>query len=92
LTLVERGGSARSFHIDSTSIADIAPILRENIRRESNLNTDEARHYMEVGREFESHGAVNHGAKEYARGDITTNTVVLFDLQARHEGRLPALR
>jgi transposase-like protein len=42
LTLVERGGSARSFHIDSTSIASIAPILRENIRRESKLMTDEA--------------------------------------------------
>jgi transposase-like protein len=50
LTLVERGGSARSFHIDSTSIADIAPILRTNISRESRLMTDEARHYMEVGR------------------------------------------
>jgi transposase-like protein len=60
LTLVERGGSARSFHIDSTSIADIAPILRENIRRESRLMTDEARHYMEVGSEYESHDSVNH--------------------------------
>jgi transposase-like protein len=67
LTLVERGGSARSFHIDSTSIADIAPILRQNIGRESRLHTDEARHYMEIGREYESHDAVNHGEKEYAR-------------------------
>src|SRR5271168_248823 len=25
LTLVERGGSARSFHVDSTTVADIAP-------------------------------------------------------------------
>lgn len=50
LTLVERGGEARSFHIDSTSIADIAPILRTNLRKESGLMTDEARHYMEVGR------------------------------------------
>jgi transposase-like protein len=75
LTLVERGGSARSFHIDSTSIADIAPILRKNISRESRLMTDEARHYMEVGREYESHEAVNHGREEYVRGDITTNTV-----------------
>src|ERR1700730_9573386 len=76
LTLVERGGSARSFHIDSTSIADIAPILRENIRRESKFMTDEARHYMEVGREYESHDAVNHGEKEYVRYGaevITTN-------------------
>jgi transposase-like protein len=30
LTLVERGGSARSFHVDSTSIADIAPLVRAN--------------------------------------------------------------
>ena len=85
LTLVERGGSARSFHIDSTSIANIAPILRQNIRRESGLMTDEARHYMETGREFASHDAVNHTDKEYVRmeypltGDpaktITTNTV-----------------
>ena len=32
LTLVERGGAARSFHIDSTSIADIAPIVRQNVQ------------------------------------------------------------
>lgn len=79
LTLVERGGSARSFHIDSTSISDIAPILRNNIRRESRLMTDEARHYMEVGREYATHDAVNHTEEEYVRyagGDtITTNTV-----------------
>ncbi len=75
LTLVERGGSARSFHIDAASIADIAPILRKNISREGRLMTDEARHYIEVGREYASHDAVNHTAKEYVRGEITTNTV-----------------
>ena len=86
LTLVERGGSARSFHVDSTSIADIAPILRQNISRESGLHTDEARHYMELGREFRGgHRAVNHGQEEYVRMEypitgepaitITTNTV-----------------
>jgi transposase-like protein len=45
LTLVERGGSARSFHIDSTSIANIAPILKAHINRESRLMTDEAPQY-----------------------------------------------
>jgi len=43
--------------------------------------TDEARHYMEVGREYESHEAVNHGQYEYARyaeNVITTNTVEGF--------------
>lgn len=75
LTLVQRGGSARSFHIDSASVASIVPIIRENVRRESKFMTDEARHYVNVGGEFASHGAVNHSAKEYARGEISTNTV-----------------
>jgi len=60
-------------------MADIVPILRENIRRESSFMTDEARHYMDVGREFADHGAVNHGKEEYVRREgerlVTTNTV-----------------
>jgi len=75
LTLVERGGGARSFHIDSTSAADVVPLVRQNVKRESRLMTDEARHYRAVGKEFVEHGAVNHGAEEYVRGDIHTNTV-----------------
>jgi hypothetical protein len=67
LTLVERGGSARSFHIDGTSIANIAPIIRMNASRQSRFMTDEARHYKEIGREFASHEAVNYGKEEYVR-------------------------
>jgi ISXO2-like transposase domain len=49
LTLVERDGSARSFHIDSTSIANIAPILKANISREARLMTDEAPQIQGIG-------------------------------------------
>jgi transposase-like protein len=75
LTLVERGGSARSFHIQSTSVAQIVPILRTNVSRESSLMTDEANQYKAVGNEYASHGAVNHSQEEYVRGDVYTNTV-----------------
>jgi hypothetical protein len=75
LTLVERGGSARSFHIDSNRIADIAPILRANLSREAKLMTDEHSSYKEVGRDFASHDTVNHSRDEYVRGDAYTNTV-----------------
>jgi transposase-like protein len=76
LTLVERGGSARSFKIDSASIADIRPIVRRNITRESALMTDEARHYLSIGKKFASHGRVVHSEKEYVRdGGIHSNTV-----------------
>ena len=75
LTLVERGGSARSFHVDSTSVAQIAPIVRGNVARETALMSDEGRQYLEVGAEFASHETVNHSQEEYVRGDIHTNTV-----------------
>jgi transposase-like protein len=78
LTLVERGGAARSFHVDSTRRADVEGIMRANIRKESRLMTDEARHYKAIGREFASHESVNHGEEEYVRGDVSTNTVENF--------------
>ena len=93
VTLVERGGSARSFHVDGTRVADIAPIVRENLSRESKLMTDEGGWYKEVGKDFLRHDTVNHSKDEYVRytnakefpsGNdwiIHTNTVEgLFDL------------
>ncbi len=78
LTLVERGGRARSFHIESTTVSQIVPIVRANIDRETRLMTDEARHYVKVGEEFADHQTVEHGAYEYGRGDAYTNTVEGF--------------
>ena len=37
--------------------------------------TDENTLYRRIGREFAEHSAVHHYNKEYARGDVTTNTV-----------------
>jgi transposase-like protein len=76
LTLVERGGSARSFHTEGHSIASIVPIIRQNISRESRLMTDRALHYKKIGKEFPEHGRVAHQQGEYWRGpDIHSNTV-----------------
>ncbi len=36
------------------------------------------RAFRQVGKEFASHETVNHAAEEYARGDVTTNTVEGF--------------
>jgi transposase-like protein len=79
LTLVERGGSARSFHVSGTTLATLLPIIRTNISRESHLMTDAAPYYKMVGKEFASHGRVEHAADEYVRYEggrvIHTNTV-----------------
>jgi transposase-like protein len=52
LTLVERGGEARSFYVDSTSIADLEPIIKANVARETAIMTDEARQYGAIGKAF----------------------------------------
>lgn len=75
LTLVERGGIARSFHIDSATVSRVIPIVRSNIAKETALMTDESNLYSRVGGEFASHDFVTHRDGEYARGTIHTNTV-----------------
>ena len=79
LTLVQRGGSSRSFHVDGNTVADVLPIIRANVKRETAIMTDEAGWYQWVGGEFASHDAVVHSADEYVRREgekvITTNSV-----------------
>jgi hypothetical protein len=75
LTLVERGGSARSFHVDGTRAVDIAPIVKANLAREASMMTGGGAHYTVVGRDFASHQSVNHNGDEWVRGEVHTNTV-----------------
>lgn len=42
LSLVERGGTVRSFHVGGTSAAHLVPILRANISKEASVMTGEA--------------------------------------------------
>jgi transposase-like protein len=83
LTLVERGGAARSFHVEHVAKGAIIPIVRDNIARESKVMTDEAAMYSKLGDHFAKHGAVDHHRGEYGYTDragdkINTNTVEGF--------------
>src|SRR5450631_1420519 len=75
LSLVERGGRVRSFHVDGTSAADVMPIIRKNVAKETAMMTDEGGHYSRLGSDFASHESVSHKADEYVRGDVHTNTI-----------------
>jgi transposase-like protein len=77
LTLVERGGRARSFKVSDIKTDTVKRILLENASAESRLMTDEGTTHA-VGKHFASHETVKHGAREYVRGDVTTNTVEGF--------------
>ena len=74
VSLVERGGSVRSFHVAVADREHVAKIVTENVDREATLHTDESRLYKKVGEEFAAHETVRHSAKEYARDDVHTNS------------------
>src|SRR5689334_19816724 len=76
VSLVDRHNKqVRSFHVPTADAETVAKIVRENVHAESRIQTDESRLYTKVGAEFAAHETVNHAANEYARGDVTTNTV-----------------
>jgi transposase-like protein len=75
LSLVERGGKVRSYHLPEVTAATLKPILVAQVNHASFLMTDEARRYIEIGMQFASHEAVAHSMGEYVRGEAHTNTV-----------------
>ena len=75
VSLVERNGEKRSYHVANISPETLRPILNAQIAANTNLMTDDAGVYQKIGKDFASHEVVNHSAKEYARGNVTTNTV-----------------
>ncbi len=75
MTLVQRGGSARSFHVEGTTSGQLIPIVRANISKEAFVMSDELTAYNKLGDEFWMHQTVNHSADEYVRGIVHTNTV-----------------
>lgn len=78
VTLVERGGEARSFVADDTTTHELRKIIMAQADTRSALMTDQWRAYLSIGRRFASHETVNHSADEYVRGDVHTNTVEGF--------------
>ncbi|HLD13436.1 MAG TPA: IS1595 family transposase [Burkholderiales bacterium] len=75
VSLVERNGHVRSFHVPQVNAANLRPILKANMAADAHLMTDDYSAYFLLGKEFASHSVVKHSKKEYVRGNAHTNTV-----------------
>ena len=76
LSLVEREGRVRSFHVPNVTAETLKPIIVEHASKASYLMTDESPTYGAIGGQFSGHGTVNHSAEEYVRAFFWhTNTV-----------------
>lgn len=79
VTLVERGGKARSFHVANVHANTIRPLLFQHADRLSSLMTDESPAYTKAGESYWSHQTVNHRSQQYSKaGGWHTNTVENF--------------
>jgi transposase-like protein len=76
VSLVERGGQTRSFPVMEKDRRTLQLIVKANVRKESRHYTDDATMYRNNKMELDGgHESVNHEKREYARGDVHTNTV-----------------
>jgi hypothetical protein len=75
LGMRERGGRTKAVKIDSTDAQTIQDVIVQSVEVGSTLHTDEAAVYQTMGGLFFQHESVNHGAGEYVRDGVTTNSI-----------------
>jgi transposase-like protein len=77
VSLVERDGKTRSFHVANVTSKNLREVIVTHASRKSYMMTDESTVYPSIGGEFAGHGSVNHSAGEYVKtgGFHHTNTV-----------------
>lgn len=75
VSLVERGGNARSMVMDRVTAQNLTKAIREHVEVGSTVCTDDFFGYRSIPKIF-THRAVKHSAMEYARkeGDFTVHT------------------
>jgi transposase-like protein len=67
VSLVDRDGRTKSFHVANVTAATLRPIITKHTDRASHLMTDTSSVYHGIGAEFARHWTVNHSAGEYAK-------------------------
>lgn len=75
LAMRERGGRTIAAPVSSVDMDTVHRAIHSRIAIGSTLNTDEAPVYSGLDGLFYRHAAINHSAGEYARGDVTTNSI-----------------
>jgi transposase len=76
--IVERGGDVYAKVVENVKAKTIMPLIRENVQIGANVMTDEFCIYKGSTKAGYKHDTVNHGAEEYVRGDVHTNTIEGF--------------
>ncbi len=76
--LVQRGGEVRAQVMPRVNAKNLRRFAQKHCSPATHLMTDEYNAYKPVGRDFLSHGVVNHSAGEYVSGPNHNNTAESF--------------
>lgn len=78
VSVLQRGGSVRSYHVERVTAKNLKPIVQEMVAEDAHLMTDTSNVLASVGI-GRRHSQVNHKTKEYVRMEngekISTNTI-----------------
>lgn len=81
--IVQRKGDVRVRKVDNVKATTLIPMLRESVKLGSAVMTDEFPVYNRVEKDGYLHDVVQHGIKEYVRGNVHTNTIEGFWSQVK---------
>jgi transposase-like protein len=81
VSVLQRGGSVRSQHVEHVNAENLRPIVEQTVSEDAHLMTDDSTVLKSIGKN-RRHSQVNHSAKEYSRMEggecISTNSVESF--------------
>ena len=78
VSLVERDGKVRSQVMKHVTGKNLKEVLKANVEQSATIMTDDFYAYRGAAKDFASHQAVKHSAREYVRGLAHTNGVEGF--------------
>ena len=77
-TAVQRQGAVKTMPVINGSVANLRPFVERNVRLSARLMSDEHSAYRWIAPGFADHQSVSHGRKEFARGEVHSNTAESF--------------
>jgi len=69
------GGRTRANPVKGTDASSLQRTIHDHVEAGSMIHTDEHAGYRGIGGLFYDHEAINHGAGEYVRDNVTTNSI-----------------
>jgi hypothetical protein len=78
LIAAQRGGPVRAAIVESEKVSVLSPLMESFVQKDACLMADKSRSHQNIAKSYAAHEFVNHGSKEFVRGDVHINTTESF--------------